>query len=138
MARLANSYQLAPDPMLPQRFVVERSWRETADTFTVKLEPVDKTPELAFAPGQFNMLYVFGVGEIPISISGDPADNTAILHTTRAVGTVTKAMSRLKPGDMLGLRGPFGSNWPVLEAVGHDIVLVTGGIGLAPLRQDGI
>ncbi len=134
MARLTNSPRFALDPMLPQRFVVERLWRETADTFTVKLEPVDKTADFAFAPGQFNMLYVFGVGEIPISISGDPADNTALLHTTRAVGTVTKAMSRLKPGDMLGLRGPFGSNWPVLEAGGHDIVLVTGGIGLAPLR----
>jgi NAD(P)H-flavin reductase len=85
-------------------------------------------------PGQFNMLYVFGVGEVPISISGDPEDSSALQHTTRAVGTVTKALQRLKKGGTVGIRGPFGSQWPVDQARGCDCVIVTGGIGLAPLR----
>jgi NAD(P)H-flavin reductase len=80
------------------------------------------------------MLYIFGVGEIPISISGDPARSERIVHTTRAVGTVTNAMRKLKAEDSLGLRGPFGTAWPVKAARGQDIVLVAGGIGLAPLR----
>jgi NAD(P)H-flavin reductase len=80
------------------------------------------------------MVYVFGVGEIPISISGDPTTPTSLVHTTRAVGAVTKAMQRLKRGDLLGVRGPFGTAWPVDEAYGSDMVIVAGGIGLAPLR----
>jgi NAD(P)H-flavin reductase len=80
------------------------------------------------------MLYVFGVGEVPISMSGDPAKSGAMSHTVRAVGSVTRAMSRLKRGDAIGLRGPFGGHWPVEEATGKDVVIVAGGIGLAPLR----
>jgi NAD(P)H-flavin reductase len=86
-----------------------------------------------FAPGQFNMLYVFGIGEIAISICADPRGKL-LMHTTRVVGTVTKAMRRLRRGDMLGVRGPFGSCWPIEQAAGHDVVLIAGGIGLAPLR----
>jgi NAD(P)H-flavin reductase len=80
------------------------------------------------------MLYVFGVGEAPISISGDPTQPQTLLHTIRAVGTVTRAMQALKRGDTLGVRGPFGSAWPVAEAAGKDVILVAGGLGLAPLR----
>jgi NAD(P)H-flavin reductase len=80
------------------------------------------------------MLYLFGIGEIPISISSDPSYPHRIAHTTRAVGTVTGAMNDLRPGDVMGVRGPFGSHWPLDEAVGHDVVIVSGGIGLAPLR----
>jgi len=87
-----------------------------------------------FAPGQFNMLYVFGTGESAISISGDPANTERLVHTVRAVGTVTKALQKLRRGDMIGVRGPFGSTWPVAEAEGSDVVIVTGGIGLVPLR----
>ncbi|MBZ0293992.1 MAG: FAD/NAD(P)-binding protein, partial [Anaerolineae bacterium] len=81
-----------------------------------------------------NMLYIFGVGEIPISISGDPAHPELLVHTTRAVGAVTNVMNTLKVGDVIGVRGPFGSAWPARAAKGHDVVLVAGGIGLAPLR----
>jgi NAD(P)H-flavin reductase len=81
------------------------------------------------------MLYVFGVGEIPISISSDPSHFPAIRHTTRAVGTVSKAMGKLKRGEVIGVRGPFGSHWPIKEAAGRDVVIVAGGIGLAPLRS---
>jgi NAD(P)H-flavin reductase len=80
------------------------------------------------------MLYLFGVGEVPISISGDPADQHILLHTIRAVGTVTRPMRQLKRGQVLGVRGPFGNPWPVEEAGGNDEVIVSGGLGLAPLR----
>jgi len=123
------------DPMLPQIYQVQRVRREMPDTFTLELEPVNGSDIPPFATGQFNMLYVFGVGEIPISISGDPARHKPLVHTTRAVGTVSKAMRELKPGDVMGVRGPFGSHWPIEQAVGKDVVIVAGGIGLAPLRS---
>lgn len=124
----------AADPMVPVPYVVERFIRETQDTFSLELEPFDPTGELRFLPGQFNMLYVFGVGEVPISISGDVAEPKKLIHTTREVGVVTRAMRSLKPGHTIGVRGPFGTSWPMDEAKGHDVILVAGGIGLAPLR----
>lgn len=120
--------------MLTQPYRIIRVRKETYDTFSLELEPPNGISELSFAPGQFNMLYVFGVGEVPISISGDPTTPKTLVHTTRAVGTVTKAMRKLKVRDILGVRGPFGSHWPVEEAMGNDVVIVAGGIGLAPLR----
>jgi NAD(P)H-flavin reductase len=137
------------DPMVPVPYRVLRVRRETKDTFTLELEPLPQpltspVPSpftergaeggVRFAPGQFTMLYLFGVGEVPISISGDPAHPELLVHTVRAVGTVTKALCRLKRGDILGVRGPFGSSWPMAEAVGNDILIVAGGVGLAPLR----
>jgi NAD(P)H-flavin reductase len=124
-----------PDPMLPQRYRIQRVRREIPDTFTLELEPEEDGDIPQFATGQFNMLYVFGVGEIPISISGDPAKRSPLVHTTRAVGTVSKAMRDLKPDDVIGVRGPFGSSWPIKQAEGKDIVIAAGGIGLAPLRS---
>ena len=122
------------EPMVPSLFRIQRVRQETYDTFTLELEPQGEKKTFTFAPGQFNMLYVLGVGEAPISISGDAADSYVLVHTTRAVGTVTKAMRALKHGDVVGVRGPFGSTWPVAEAVGNDVIIVAGGIGLAPLR----
>ncbi len=122
------------NPMTPMAYRVERIARDLHDTFTLDLQPEDRGNGLAFAPGQFNMLYQFGVGEVPISISGDPGQPERLVHTVRAVGTVTSAMARLKKGASLGVRGPFGSSWPVAQAEGNDIVIVAGGIGLAPLR----
>jgi NAD(P)H-flavin reductase len=120
--------------MRPHPYRVRRVRREIPETFTLDLEPTDTGPIPPFAAGQFNMLYVFGVGEIPISISGDPSTRGPLVHTTRAVGTVSRAMRMLKAQDMIGVRGPFGSHWPLERAVGKDVVLVAGGIGLAPLR----
>jgi len=122
------------EPMLPTPYRIQRVRQETDDTFTLELVPADSAEGFSFAPGQFNMLYVYGVGEVPISISSDPSDAPLIQHTTRVVGTVTKAMRLLKRGDMLGIRGPFGTHWPVEDATGRDVVIVAGGIGLAPLR----
>jgi NAD(P)H-flavin reductase len=122
------------DPMLARPFTIRHVVKETHDTFSFELEPETKESDFTFAPGQFNMLYVYGVGEVPISISGDPASTGTLVHTVRTVGTVTQAMRRLKVRSSMGVRGPYGTPWPVENAVGNDIVIVTGGIGLAPLR----
>ena len=87
-----------------------------------------------FRPGQFNMLYLPGVGEVAISISGDPHDFSSVPHTIREAGNVTHALARMREGETIGVRGPFGSSWPVDECRGKDVLLVAGGIGLAPLR----
>ncbi len=122
------------DPMLPELFTITRAQQDTYDTFTLELVSKEKEDGFRFAPGQFNLLYVFGVGEVPISISGDPNKPEVLVHTTRAVGTVTKAMKKLKKGEIIGIRGPYGTSWPVVEAEGKDLIIVAGGIGLAPLR----
>jgi NAD(P)H-flavin reductase len=121
-------------PMLPRQFAIQKIRRETQDTFTMELVPESDLNRISFQPGQFNMVYVYGVGEIPISISGDPFNSRVLVHTTRAVGTVTKVMDRLRKGDTVGIRGPYGTPWPLQQAVGKDVVIVAGGIGLAPLR----
>lgn len=127
----------APDQiaeaMLPRPFRVVSKRRETSDTVTLHLEPEDDR-ELVFTPGQFTMLYVFGVGEAPISISGDPAQPGTLVHTVRSVGAVTRAIIGLAPGDRVGVRGPYGVGWPLGSTVGGDVVVVAGGIGLAPIR----
>ena len=87
-----------PDPMRPRAYRVRTVRRETHDTFTLELEPANSVPEPGFAPGQFNMLYAFGVGEVPISISGDPRTTGPLLHTIRAVGKVTRALCDAEPG----------------------------------------
>lgn len=121
------------DPMLPVPFRIEKVTRELSDTFTMEMVPEHGGP-FAFQAGQFNMLYIFGIGEVPISISGDPADRSVLVHTTRAVGPVTNALDAMKAGDVLGVRGPYGTAWPVEAAYGQDLVFVAGGVGLAPLR----
>jgi anaerobic sulfite reductase subunit B len=128
MAALAEP-QLAP--MTPRPFRVLTRRRETGDTWTLELEPVGGPP-LAPRPGQFTMLYAFGIGEVPISVSR--VDGPRLVHTVRAVGAVSDAICSTRPGAMLGVRGPFGNAWPVDAAKGRDVVIVAGGIGLAPLR----
>lgn len=109
---------------------------ESSNTTSYVLQFTD--PQLArrfsFLPGQFNMLYLFGVGEAAISISSDPSETETLVHTIRHVGSVTFAMNRLRVGQCVGLRGPFGSSWPLEHCRGRDILLVAGGIGIAPLR----
>lgn len=135
MANIKNIDSICEtDEMIPRPFSINRIKRETEDTFTMEMKAVSDQSGFHFKPGQFNMMYVVGVGEVPISISGNPTKPDKLIHTTRAVGNVTKAMDRLKKGDLIGIRGPYGTSWPVEEAIGRDIVLATGGIGLAPLR----
>jgi NAD(P)H-flavin reductase len=120
--------------MTPVPYRIQRMSRETQDTFTIEMASADGGGPFGFKPGQFNMLYLFAVGEVPISISGDPFDPRQIVHTIRAYGTVTSGLRNLKKGAAVGLRGPFGSFWPIEDLAGRDIFLCAGGIGIAPLR----
>ena len=119
------------DGLVPLSVRVSRVRRETGDVATLEL-----TPPFAFAAtaGQFNMLYMFGLGEVAISLSGDPGDEARVVHTVRAVGAVSRAITRVRRNQVIGVRGPYGSCWPVAESEGSDIVIVAGGLGLAPLR----
>lgn len=121
------------DPFRPQIYQVARARRELGDTVTLELLPRSGIrPD--FCAGQFNMLYVPGIGEVAISISGSRLESPGFLHTVRDVGAVSAALTRLAPGAQLGLRGPFGTGWPLAEAEGADVLLIAGGLGLAPLR----
>lgn len=120
--------------MLPTPCRVESVTRETHDTVTLSVPPPAPSPDPLFSPGQFSMLYVYAIGEVPISISGDPKDSSRLVYTVRSVGAASHAITSLRPGDSLGVRGPFGSSWPLDLARGRDVLLVAGGIGLAPLR----
>jgi NAD(P)H-flavin reductase len=131
MSDSASVKQYLSDPMIPRVARVRRRWRDLAEVWTFEIEDPDSA---AFAPGQFNMLTAFGIGEVPISVSGDPADPGKLIHTIRAVGPVSSALAALRPGDIVGVRGPFGTAWPMQEATGRDVVVVAGGLGLAPLR----
>ncbi len=121
------------DPMVPRPYRISRTRQDTRDTFTLELEPVDG-PLLRYRAGQFTMLDAFGVGEVPISISGDPTRPGPLEHTIRDVGVVTHALITAPTGAVLGVRGPFGTSWDVTAGEGKDVVFVAGGIGLAPLR----
>ncbi|HEB98723.1 MAG TPA: Ni/Fe hydrogenase subunit gamma [Thiotrichales bacterium] len=122
-------------PMTPRPAQVVSRVQESPGIFSIGLRFDDPAHHEAyrFAPGQFNMLYLHGVGEVPISIVSDPEHRAEFVHTIRAVGRVTQALSRLRPGDRLGVRGPYGRGWPLAEAEGRDILLVTGGLGCAPV-----
>ena len=108
--------------------------KETQDTFTLTMEAQAGGALAPYAPGQFSMLYVFGNGELPISISGDPEVPGRLVYTVRSVGKATHALVNTPPGGGIGMRGPFGTSWPLAEARGKDVLIVAGGIGLAPLR----
>ncbi len=133
MDRLAEFAPMT-DAMVPRIARVVRRVRDLPDTWTLDLASPDGGPLMRYAPGQFTMMYVFGVGEIPVSISGDASDVTRLVQTVRAVGKVSEAVTKLSAGDTLGIRGPYGTAWPVEEGYGRDVVVVAGGLGLAPLR----
>jgi anaerobic sulfite reductase subunit B len=119
-------------PVLPARYQVTGRLMETHDTVTLDLRPVD-LPIPPHQPGQFTMLYAPGIGEVPVSISG-AGPGQMLVQTVRAVGAVTRALCARQPGQMIGVRGPYGTDWDVASAAGGDLLIVAGGIGLAPLR----
>ncbi len=121
----------AGDCLVPQPFPITRTRREAPGVVTIELAP---PAAFSFAAGQFNMVYAFGLGEVAISLSGDPGNVNCLVHTVRAVGSVSAALTRLRAGMSIGVRGPYGSAWPVTESESGDIVIVAGGLGLAPLR----
>lgn len=129
------SAPFAAELMSPSFAEIRRVIWETDDTFTLLIDPPSNNSKgFSFAPGQFNMVYSFGIGESAISISSDPSKPNILAHTIHRVGIVTSALSKVKRGDLIGIRGPFGRGWPLEEAVGKDVCIATGGIGLAPLR----
>ncbi|QDU27197.1 Anaerobic sulfite reductase subunit B [Anatilimnocola aggregata] len=125
-----------PNPWLSETAVIREITAEVEGVATYHLAFVNEArgATYRFQPGQFNMLYLPGAGEVPISLSADPESAGTWAHTVRAVGNVTKTLARLKLGDTLGLRGPYGSGWPLAECVGRDVLIIAGGLGLAPLR----
>lgn len=131
---IVSTGQPVSGELLPEAWVVCETIRATHDCVTLVLEREDGAPSTAFSPGQFNMLYQFGIGESAISISGDAAEPGRLVHTIRDVGAVTHSLCGRGLGDFVGVRGPFGSDWGIQEQQGKDIVIVAGGIGLAPLR----
>jgi len=131
----AQAVRVVTDPLLPQSYVVKRAERETPDTFSLVLHPQGHADGNAFLPGQFSMVSVYGVGELPISISGDPVQQKNLVYTVRSVGKATHALVSRKIGEEVGVRGPFGRGWPLDLAHGKDVVIIAGGIGLAPPRR---
>jgi NAD(P)H-flavin reductase len=130
MATTAEQLAAVADPMTPTPHRVVGVVAETPDVVTLTLEPV--AGALApIRPGQFVMVWAFGVGEIPVSVSGV---TEGVALTVRAVGAVSDAIVASRPGDLHGLRGPYGTSWPTEEATGRDALVIAGGLGLAPLR----
>ncbi len=123
------------NPYLPDAAEVIERIQETQTVFTLRLAFTDpeKRKKYSFVPGQFNMVYLHGVGEIPISIVSDPQDPEMLDHAIRVVGRVTQGLNKLKKGDQIGLRGPYGLGWPLEEAKGKDVLVITGGLGCAPV-----
>ena len=120
---------------LPQEVEIVERIQESPTLFTLRLRFIDPVAQQAyhFEPGQFNMLYLHGVGEVPISIVSDPRDEQILDHTIRSVGRVTRGLSKLQAGDRIGIRGPFGRGWPLSHAEQKDVIFVTGGLGCAPV-----
>lgn len=128
MAMMAN-------PLLPEQAAIRKIKKQTYDTLTFTLSFLNgRQADYSFKPGQFNMVTLFGIGEAPISISSEPGRGDSFDHTVRIVGNVTRGLARLEEGSVVGIRGPYGAGWPVEEAAGKDLLVVAGGIGLAPLR----
>ena len=123
----------AAEAQLPAPWRITQRRQDTPDVFTWVVTPLGDGG-ISCAPGQFNMVYAYGIGEVPISIAGVDGDGS-LQHTIRAVGSVTRALAGLATGTVIGLRGAYGSAWPLEAAAGGDLVIVAGGLGLAPLRQ---
>ncbi len=125
------------NPWLSHPAVIEsiRPEIESVSTLVLRLQDAELASQYRFSPGQFNMLYVPGCGEVAISMSGPSADNgQPIVHTIRSVGRVTQAIEQLGVGEVIGVRGPMGTPWPIESLHGRDVILVSGGLGMAPLR----
>ena len=130
-----KEFALDPEGPPARRAVITRVVPETPDSWTYWMRFKAGDGEgYAFEPGQFNMLYLFGIGEVAISVSSDPSHPELLAHTIRSVGRVTNAIRALKPGDEVGIRGPFGKPWPLEQAMGGDLVVVAGGVGICPVR----
>ncbi len=124
------------NPFQPELARIVDIKKETYDTTTYTFAFAKPTvqAEFGFLPGQFNMITLFGIGEAPISISSDPDERDTFQHTIRHVGNLTNALNRLQIGDTVGIRGAYGTGWPMDLLTGKNVLIIAGGIGLAPLR----
>jgi len=129
-----TSSALTFEPVVPEMCQVRQIKREAGDAFTLELYSPTPGRVFAFEPGQFNMVYAFGIGEAPLVITGNPARTNQLLHTLRPVGTVTAALKQLKRDGVVGVRGPFGTGWPLKEAAGKSLLVIASGMGLVALR----
>lgn len=121
--------------MMPAVYKVRNKRREIDGVSTITLAPRSEGNTLPPpAPGQFAMLYAFGIGEIPISYSAMPHADDQLAFTIRDMGATSAALTRTKRGGAVGVRGPFGAGWPMDRLEGRDVLIVAGGLGLAPLR----
>ncbi len=118
---------------VPKNAKIINREQQSKTIFTLDLQLLDEVKQEPFYPGQFNMLYLYGVGEVAISIMSDPDDNHFIRHTIRSVGRISNGLAQLQIGDCIGIRGPYGNSWPLRMAIGKDIIIVTGGLGCAPV-----
>ncbi len=134
MSSSAVAPAVGAGPYAPSPYVVRSRTEETSDTATLVLAPVDGVAGPPFVPGQFNMLHAFGIGEAAISISGAPGPDGELVHTVQSLGATSRALFAAAPGTCVGVRGPYGAGWPIEEAVGKDVLLAAGGLGLPPLR----
>lgn len=124
-----------PDIYLPEEAEVIERIQESSTIFTLRLRFTNtkKQRSFSFFPGQFNMVYLYGVGEIAISISSDPKNNEFFDHTIRSVGRISRALEKISQGDHIGIRGPYGRGWPITEAQNKNVIIITGGLGCAPV-----
>lgn len=127
---MSNEFE---NPYIPAfaKVVNFRDENNTTKTFTLRMVNGEA---LRFRPGQFDIVSYFGVGESAFSICSSPEEKNFFENTVRRVGRVTTALFNVKPGDVLGIRGPYGKPWPLEKAAGNDLILIAGGMGLAPLR----
>lgn len=126
---------MTANPYLPHvaRIVERRQDAPTIFTLRLAFDDDKLQSQYRFQPGQFNMVYLYGVGEVAISIVSDPQDEPLFGHTIRVVGRVTEGLAKLQPGDRVGIRGPYGRGWPLAAAAGKNVLIVTGGLGCAPV-----
>lgn len=127
--------QARPNAYLPHEAEVVKFVQESKTIYTLYLRFTDPLVHASYTydPGQFNMLYLHGVGEVPISIVSDPEHEDLLIHTINRVGRVTRGLAAVREGQRLGIRGPYGRGWPLREAEGQDVIIVSGGLGCAPV-----
>jgi len=121
--------------MLPRPYRITENFAETHDVRTLRFEPADVEPCLRFEPAQFGMVGVPGLGEVPISYSSDPDEPDSVTCTIRAAGAITHALTSTEPGDIVSMRGPYGVPWPIHRSVDMHLMVIAGGLGMAPLRS---
>lgn len=125
--QMSNPYTVEPA-------IISGIRRETVETKTYTLEFAKQKRGFVFKPGQFNMISLPGFGEGPFSITSSPLQKGTFEHTIRTAGGLTKQINRLNVGSIVGVRGPYGQGWPVDLAKGKELLIIAGGIGLAPFR----